>query len=125
MTGPEVQAAAARRRRAEFAEIMVTGQTLRAAGQQMGLSQSRAGQFWKILRNEFAEIVAEGDSPLYAAIVLGISASVRQRHFNSSDPEKVRRFKGDLPEERYLGRDPCPRCGTRGDMKCGHTRVRT
>jgi len=74
MTGPEVQAAAARRRRAEFAEIMVTGQTLRAAGQQMGLSQSRAGQFWKILRNEFAEIVAEGDSPLYAAIVLGISA---------------------------------------------------
>ena len=74
LTGPQVQAAAARKRRAEFAEIVATGVTLRAAGEQMGLRQSRSGQLWKGVRDEFAELVSEGESVLYASIVLGLSA---------------------------------------------------
>ncbi|QEH79920.1 hypothetical protein EIK56_17985 [Sphingomonas sp. C8-2] len=31
-------------------------------------------------------------------------------------------FRGDLPPERYLDRDPCPRCGVRGDLGCAHSR---
>lgn len=31
-------------------------------------------------------------------------------------------FRGDLPPERYLHRDPCFCCGVRGDVGCRHNR---
>jgi hypothetical protein len=33
-----------------------------------------------------------------------------------------RRLMGPIPPKVY--RDPCPRCGTRGDLDCGHGIVR-
>lgn len=29
-------------------------------------------------------------------------------------------FRGDLPESRYVYRDPCPCCGVRRDVGCAH-----
>jgi hypothetical protein len=34
-----------------------------------------------------------------------------------------RRLKGMLPP-RLEDREPCPKCGARGDYDCGHSRVR-
>lgn len=40
------------------------------------------------------------------------------------DPEDVKAlagtFRGDLPESRYVYRDPCPGCGVRRDVGCAH-----
>ncbi len=42
-------------------------------------------------------------------------------------PERLARaeahmFRGDLPADRYVDRDPCGFCGVRGDIGCVHNR---
>lgn len=38
-------------------------------------------------------------------------------------PQNVGTIPGDEIIARRVDRDPCPRCGTRGDLVCGHRRV--
>jgi hypothetical protein len=36
------------------------------------------------------------------------------------DDDDGRQFRGDLPIDRYVDRDPCWRCGARADVGCRH-----
>ena len=56
----------------------------------------------------------------------GVRAQMRNERIAGETDRHVRervfahRFSGDLADDRYVRRDPCPKCGVRGDIGCKH-----
>lgn len=56
---------------------------------------------------------------MIAASALNSNWSLLERVVTSeySDGE----YRGPVPRHLLVDRDPCPRCGARGDLGCGHS----
>lgn len=89
---------------------------------------------------EYLDLLRRGyekrDAVLFLAARHGVVTSAIYNRLRRADVlppynprrQMVRHSSGDLVADgeiiaRRVERDPCPRCGTRGDIRCGHRRA--
>lgn len=66
-------------------------------------------------------IVATGASTAWTEYYRGRPRLIAGVAGPGDSARPIEGFRGDLPPERYLHRDPCPRCGVRADVGCRHS----
>lgn len=91
------------------------GETQSAIARQLGVTSSAISGLVSRMRKK--------KDPRIAAACEHRSQAARRPYASRPGREAIeRRLKGDVPLPAPVSRDPCWRCGVRGDIGCEHTR---
>lgn len=53
---------------------------------------------------------------------MGLNRYIATPNLYKGDRREWLQLGGPVPEQKPIDRDPCLRCGARGDLNCGHSR---